>query len=359
MRSLTILHTEWSRGWGGQEIRIIEEATMLTARGHRMLIAAQPGGQILDKARAAGLATHDIAMRRAFDRRAIHQLRNLIRTEHVDILNTHSSVDSWLGAFAVRGTPAKLVRTRHLSAPVPRHPFNLVYRIADAVVTTGEFVRQQLITRNGLNPDKVVSIPTGVDTEHFTPLAPDHQAQTALGLQADSPVVTTVGIMRRLKRHDLFVDAARRLHAARFLIVGDGPQRAGIEQRIREDNLTGRVILTGYQSDVRPIYSFSDVVVLCSDAEGVPQTIAQALAMARPVVATNVGGVSELVEHERTGLLVAPGNADLLAESIRRFLDAPALAHECGKRGREHIIRNHSRERMTERTLELYEKLLA
>jgi glycosyltransferase involved in cell wall biosynthesis len=359
MRPLTVLHTEWSRGWGGQEIRIIEEATMLTARGHQLLIVAQPGCQILDKARAAGLTTHEIPMPRALDLRAIRHLRELIRAERVDIVNTHSSVDSWIGAFAVKKTPAKLVRTRHLSAPVPRHPFNFVYRMPEAVVTTGEFVREQLIKRNGLKPSKVVSIPTGIDTERFAPRPPDVAAKAALGLPADCPVISTVGILRRLKRHDLFVEVARQFPTARFLIIGDGPQRPGIEQRIRENNLTGRVILTGYQSDVRPVYSFSDIVVLCSDAEGVPQSIGQALSMARPVVATNVGGVSELVRHERTGLLIAPGSADVLAESIRRFLEAPAFARECGEHGREHIARNHSRERMIERTLELYEKLLA
>jgi glycosyltransferase involved in cell wall biosynthesis len=363
MRPLTILHTEWSQGWGGQEIRILDEATALAAQGHRLLIATKPDCKIFAKARAAGLATREISMRRAFDLRGIRQLRALIRSEHVHIVNTHSSVDSWLATLAVQGTPAKLVRTRHLSAPVPRHPFNIVYRLADGVVTTGEFVRQQLITRNGLDPGKIVSIPTGVDVQHFTPRPADLAAKAALGLPAASPVISIVGILRHLKRHDLFLDAAQRLQQrqppVRFLIVGDGPQRSRIEEQIRQRNLTGCVTMAGYCADVRSIYSFSDVVVLCSDAEGVPQTIAQALAMARPVVATNVGGVSELVENERTGLLIAAGKAGVLAESIARFLDEPAFGRECGTRGRDHICRSLSRERMIERTLELYEKLLA
>lgn len=363
MRPLTILHTEWSDGWGGQEIRIVEEARGVAERGHRVLIVARPQCRILAKARDAGLGTVELEMRRAFDFAAVKKLRDIIRAEKADIVVTHSSVDSWIGAFAAKRAGVKLIRTRHLSSEVPSHPLNIIYRLPNAVVTTGESVRRQLIEHSRLREDKVVSIPTGVDVDKFAPRPPDLAAKRALGLPDDCKVATMVAVLRKFKRHELFLEAARILRekgeAIRFLIVGEGPQRPNIEQLIREKNLGDCVKLTGHVEDVRAILSLSDVVVLSSGwGEGVPQAVAQALAMARPVVATNVGSVAELVKNEQTGLLVAKEDAQALASAIKRMLSDTAFASECCKRGRDHVVHNFSREKMINDTLRLYERLM-
>jgi glycosyltransferase involved in cell wall biosynthesis len=213
-----------------------------------------------------------------------------------------------------------------------------------------------------LKPDKVVSIPTGVDVDYFAPRSPDIESKRALGLPDSCKVVSIVGILRRVKRHDLFLEVASVLRehdpSLRFVIAGEGPQRPNIERIIEERRLADCVTLTGHVDDVRPIFSFSDVVVLSSDAEGVPQSVAQALSMARPVVATNVGGVNELVRNETTGLLVPPNTPFALAAAIERFLTDPTFAATCGAHGREHIVRDCSSARMIERTLALYQKLV-
>lgn len=363
MKSFTIVHTEWSDGWGGQEMRIIQEAKGITARGHRVIIAARAHCHILSQAKTVGLPTRTLRLRKSFDFASIRELRRLLETESADILNTHSSVDSWIGAIATRLTGTKLLRTRHLSAPVPQHIFNFVYRVPDMVITTGEAVRHRLITHNHLRSDKVLSIPTGVDTSHFTPRPPDLAAKRALGLPDTAPIITIVGILRSIKRHDLFLAAAALLRQQncdfRFLIVGEGPQRHNIERIIAERHLSDVVLLTGHVDDVRPILSFTDVKVLCSDLEGVPQAVAQALAMARPVVATAVGAVPELVRDQITGLLVPPNNATALAEAVEQMLGDSTLACDCGRRGREHVVQHHSREKMVDQMLELYTRLLA
>jgi glycosyltransferase involved in cell wall biosynthesis len=297
------------------------------------------------------------------DWQAARRLRDLIREEKADILVTHSSVDSWIGAFASKLAGVRLVRTRHLSSDVPRHPLNIIYRLADAVVTTGESVRRALIEHSRLRSDKVVSIPTGVDVEKFSPRAPDLAAKRALDLPDGCKVATMVAVLRRFKRHEIFLEAARTLNGEgkgfRFLVVGEGPRRPDIEQLIREKNLSDCVTMTGHLDDVRSVLSFSDVVVLSSGwGEGVPQAIAQALAMARPVVATDVGGVSELVRDEETGVLAPKENAEALAAAMKRMLNDAGFASACGKRGREHVVQNFSREKMVDATLRLYERLI-
>lgn len=362
MRPLTILHTEWSDGWGGQEIRIVDECRGVAARGHRVLLAARQQCRILAKAHEAGLETFTLPMTGAFDLRSARRLRALLRTERVDILNTHSSVDSWIGALATRFRKVKLVRTRHLSSAVPSHPFNIIYRLPDAVVTTGESIRQQLIAGRQIAPARAISIPTGVDIEHFAPRPADPATKRSLGLPDNCRLVTIVAVLRRFKRHDLFLQAAGKLRAdfpdARFLLVGEGPRRNYIEAAIVDFKLTDRVVLAGHCDDVRPFLAASNVIVLSSDSgEGVPQSITQALAMARPVVATNVGSVNELIQNEVTGLLVPILDVDALAAGIARFLRQPDFAAACGQRGRQHIVENFSRERMIDRTLELYARL--
>lgn len=359
--SLVVLHTERSTGWGGQEIRTISEATGVVERGHRVVIVASPGAQILERAAAAGLPTHALRMRNAFDVVAIAKLVALLRREKADIVNTHSSIDSWVGAFAAKLSGVKLVRTRHLSAPISRNPLNFVHRLPDAIITTGETTRQRLQTYNRLQPAILESIPTGVDCDAFQPRRRTAADRLALGLPAEATILTKVAVLRRLKRHDVLLEAASLLQARPglfFVLVGEGSQREAIEASIRSLGLQERFRLLGHLEDIRPVLAATDILVSSSDTEGVPQSAAQAMAMEIPVVHTEVGSVGELIEDGVTGLLVPPGDPGALAQAITKFLDAPNWARECARRGRAHVVRHHSREIMIERVLGVYERLI-
>lgn len=362
MKRRTVIHSEWSKGWGGQEMRIVSEAAGMTARGHRVLIAARPECQILARARDAGLPTQAVPMRHAFDVRAIVTLARLIRREHADIVNTHSSVDSWVGAFAATLTGTALIRTRHLSAPWRRHPLNVVYRMPAAFITTGEALRQQIIDDNHVDPVRIVSIPTGVDVARFAPQPCRSETTSALGIPPHATVIVKVAVLRSFKRHDVLLDAVALLRDGprRYVIlVGEGSQRERIVAHARARGLAERVKLVGHVEDVRPLLSCADVVVSASGShEGVPQALAQALAMARPVVATDVGSVAELVQDRHTGLLAPPNDPPALAAAITRFLDDPALAAACGRRGRERVVEHYSHEAMLDQIEALYDGIL-
>ena len=163
-----VLHTEWSNGWGGQEIRIFEDLRMLNRLGHEAMLLTVPGSGIGAQAAAAGMRVVEMDMNHSFQPAALWKMVRLFRDERFDIINTHSSVDSWLASAAfklVRG--GILVRTRHLSVPLNTHMFNMVYRWPDGFVTTAEVIRRRMIDVNGMDPDRVISIPTGVDLERF------------------------------------------------------------------------------------------------------------------------------------------------------------------------------------------------
>ena len=170
---LTILHTEASPGWGGQEIRILSEAAVFAKRGFRVLIACQPDTPLGREAQRRGLTVRLMPMRGAVDVRACWQLRRLMRTEAVDLVHTHSSIDAWLAGFAAKSLHLPVVRSRHVSIPVKRRR-NFVYNaLCDRIISSGDAIREVLVTA-GVDAEKIVAIPAGVDTSTVSSGSPGH-----------------------------------------------------------------------------------------------------------------------------------------------------------------------------------------
>jgi glycosyltransferase involved in cell wall biosynthesis len=359
-----VLHTESSDGWGGQEIRILLEAQELRKRGYDVVLVCQKNSGLSQNAQNAGVPVEHVTMRSYFDIFAIMKLRNLMRQRNFQIVNTHSSRDSWVASFASKlaGVPA-LIRTRHLSVPIATHLFNIVYHMPDVIITTCESTRRDMIERNRIEENAIVSIPTGVILDRFDPGYTTPNLKTELGIAQDAPVISKVAVLRSWKRHDVFLRAAQRVLAvkpeARFLIVGEGPQRKNLERMIKQMGLDEAVIMTGYRTDIPEILSITDVSCLVSDsAEGVPQAVTQSLAMGKPTVGTNVGGIPELIVDGVTGYLIPPADPLILAEKILALLNDPPKATAMGKAGRALIRERFSCEIMLKRLEALYHDVL-
>ena len=329
---LAILHTEASSGWGGQEIRILTETAGLRERGHQVAILCRPQSPLARRAAESGLTVLTDPMPFALDPRAIGRMVQSLRRVRPQVLVTHSSIDSWCGGAAARLLRLPVVRVRHLSVPIGPNPATrFVYRaLCDVVITTGESIRDHLIREVGLPRAKVRSIPTGIDVSRFDPHKADaRRVREGFGLAPDVPLVGIVATLRDWKGHRFFLQAMakvrERLPAVRGLIVGDGPQRRNITRWLDELHLNETVILAGQREDVPDILASLDVVVSASTgSEGVPQVLLQALAMERPVVASPVGGVPEVIRNGETGTVVPAGDSSRLAEAITAVLRDPA-----------------------------------
>jgi glycosyltransferase involved in cell wall biosynthesis len=355
----SIVHSEWSDGFGGQEHRILLECREMARRGHRVHIACRPEAALFGKAKEAGIPVTPVPIRSSADLSGIAAMIRLFRRQKVHVVNTHSGRDSWVGSMAAKiaGVPL-LIRTRHISVPIRRHAFNLVYRWPDGYITTGEMIREHFLAE-GIPADRVVSIPTGVDPERFSPTVDGSRVRKEFGITQDTFLVSMVGVLRSWKRHDLFLEAVRHLKErglpVRALVAGEGPQRENISEAIRERGLSDTVTMTGYREDVPEILAASNVLVLPSDRfEGVPQVILQALAMGRPVVASPVGGIPEVVHPEETGLLCPTGDAAACAEALARVAGDPALGVRLGKAGRDLVLARHTVGAMCDRTERFY-----
>jgi glycosyltransferase involved in cell wall biosynthesis len=353
---MKILHTEASCGWGGQEIRILEESRGLIGRGHEVGVACPAHARMAAEAARFGVpvATLPIEFKTVAGFRA---LRRHLATARPDVVNTHSSADSWLVALACATLPAPpaIVRTRHISAPVSANFANRwLYRQARGVATTGESLRRHLLDTLGLDPARVVSVPTGIDTKRFAPVD-RAAAKAALGLAPQERHVGIVATLRSWKGHLYLLDAFAQLaqppqSQLRLLIVGEGPMRAPIEERVAALGLADRVSFAGQRNDPERWLQALDVFCLPSYAnEGVPQAILQAMLCGLPIVTTPVGAILEAVSDGTTALVVPPRDAGALASAIGRLLDDPALATRLGAEARRRASADFSMESMLDR----------
>ncbi len=364
LRLYTILHTESSLGWGGQERRILAEAVAMRARGHRLLLAGDPRGELLPRVERAGFTVFPLTFGGWRNLRAGLALRGWVRKEGVDILNTHSSLDSWVGMLARAGLlKPLLVRTRHLSTPVKSSfPTRRLYKTPGAIITTGQATKELLQQRVGAAEDRIFSIPTGVSLTEFAPRDADASLRRRLRIGDDSFVWGMVSVLRSWKGHLYALEALKKLVDAglktHLLVVGEGPYRSLIEPRIKELGLDAQVRLVGYQEEVAPWLALMDVVVMASYAhEGVPQAALQALAMGKPVVGTRVGGIPEVILHMKTGLLVPPKDPPALARAVRELWEQPELRQALGQQGRDLVIQKYSLEQMAAAVEAVYDRV--
>ena len=359
-----ILHTEASVGWGGQEIRILGEMLGMKERGHTVSLSAPEHSQIYKRASSAGIKVFGID----FDRKSLfitgHKLRKLIQTERIQILNTHSSRDSWAGGIAGRIAGVKIIRTRHISSKLNANPgTKLVYGpLNDGIVTTGNFIKEQLVRELGISPGKIYSIPTGIDVRKFMD-ADAEKVRREFGIAEDEPVIGIAAALRSWKGHLHIVRAMseviRLYPKARFLAAGEGDLRKGITELSAELRLQNSVILAGHREDIPDIIAAFDVSVMASYAsEGIPQFALQSMAAGKPIVGTETGGIPEVVKDGINGYIVPPKKPEALADAILKLLSEPENAREMGLAGRRMAMENHTREKMLDDTEALYRKVL-
>lgn len=356
----TILHTESSTGWGGQEIRILEESLGMLGRGHRVFIAAPKDSNIFKRALKAGVKVFHCDFQK-WNPRSFFRIYSLIKNEVIDILNTHSSSDSWVATMAARllNVRPKIIRTRHLSTPISKSLLShMIYNILpDVVVTTGEEIRQRMIKENRFNPSRILSIPTGVNLQWFDP------RKVKPALESSGFSIGMIGVLRSWKGHRYLIEAVpeilKSIPEATFYIVGDGPQYENIERLIDRLLLRDKVFMLGHREDIPEILASLDVVVHPSYAnEGVPQSVLQALAMERPVVASDAGAVKEVVIDGETGFLIPPRRVEEIVKKVVILYKNPELGKVFGKNGRRLIERSYSLEGMLDKIESLYAKLL-
>jgi glycosyltransferase involved in cell wall biosynthesis len=358
---MRVLHTESSRGWGGQENRTLQEALQLRTRGVELSFACQPDSQLAQRAGAQGFAVDTLAMRNNLDMPAVARLAGIMRRRGAAIANTHSGRDTFLAGLAARLVRRRplVVRTRHLILPITSR--TTYTWLPDHVVAVSEALRRYLI-HAGVPAHQVSAIPSGVDTERFDPQVHAGDLRHELGLPAAALLIGTVAILRVKKGHLDVLAAAPRVLAevpdALFVFAGDGPQSDNLKREIAARGLEARVRLLGLRRDVPNVLKSLDLFVLPTHEEALGTSFLEAQAMGVPVIGTRVGGVPEAVRENETGLLVPAHDPAALAAAILALARDPDRRRAMGSAGREWVLAEHTVQRMGSRMLDLYLRLL-
>jgi len=364
----TILHTEASTGWGGQEIRIFTEMEAMRRRGHQLHLAAPANSRIFHEARESGFDPWELNPKRILFPFAILKLARALHRHKIQVINPHSSADGWIAGFAGRlaRTPL-IVRSRHIEVDYP-NPLTsrLTYgTLPHHVITTSDRISKRLIERLRLNPNRVQCISTGIDLEKFDASVAGTLHQE-LGLEPDVPLVGMVSVIRSWKGHDYFVKAAKivtaRFPMAHFVVAGGGNNKRleKIRTWANEAGLEGCFHLLGHRTDVPNLLASYSVLVLPSTGhEGIPQIILQSHAMACPVVGTTVGGIPEVVTNEETGLLVPSKDSPSLAKAIIRLLEDKVSREQMAAKGQAMIQASHSEEHMCQQLETIYQRYIS
>ena len=357
----TVLHTESSKAWGGQENRILQECIGLRKLGARVIVLCQPESVLGKRALAEGFEVKSCRMRKNYDIPAVRYILKLMKTEDIDIINTHSGRDSFLAGVAGRISRKKpiIVRTRHLALPITS---KITYSLLPhRVVTVSEYVRRYLITK-GIHPEKVISIPTGIDLERFDPEKTSADLRKELKLKPEIPMIGTVAIFRIKKGYHILLDTIPlvlgKIPEAVFVFAGDGPQKENILNKIMNLGLSDKVFFLGLRKDIPNILKSIDIFVLPTLQEALGTAFIEAMAMEKPVIGTEVGGVQEVIQNEINGYLVKPNNPQVLAEAILKMLHNREEARLMGIEGRKIVQQNFNTEVMSERMHQLYLSLL-
>jgi glycosyltransferase involved in cell wall biosynthesis len=307
----------------------------------------------------------------AADAHAVATVRRLLAERRPALIHTHMAKAGAVGRLAAWSTRPRprTVHTFHghvldgYFGPRARRAIieteRMLARRTDALVAVSPEIRDEVLAAGIGRPSQFHVIPVGLDLEAFLAVdQPSGRLRARLGLSTTTPLVGVIGRLVPIKDHATLLNAMSRLPEAHLAVIGDGELRATLEQRARELRLARRVHFTGWWEDMPSAVADLDVVALPSRNEGTPVALIEASAAARPVVATDVGGVRTVVVPGTTGLLAAPGDSAQLADSLRQLLNDPAARRRMGDAGREHVWRRFGHDRLLREVGELYADLL-
>ncbi len=236
----------------------------------------------------------------------------------------------------------------------------LIRRARGIIAVSNRLVRD--LVESGTPRDQINLFPNAVLLDDYPAAMPAAQARQELELPPSSKCIGIVGRLSPEKRHDLFLEMAADLASSdpdvRFLVVGHGPLQASLQQLADRLNLGSRVAFLGHRSDMQRIYAALDLLVLCSDTEGMPNVVLEAFAYSRPVVATRVGGVPEVITDGENGFIVPPGQRDPLVTTVRALLDDREMAARLGRYGRKTVEERFDFRRRTAALEALYQSIL-
>lgn len=369
-RQLKVLHVIGGGEFGGAERHVVTllrflDRTIIDAR-----LACLFSAPLAREAKGAGIITEVFAMRGKFDFRQIPGIASYLKREQIDIVHTHGVRANLIGRLAARiaGTPQVVTTihsvlaldyTQRIDRWINQFCERATRRLTERFVAVSRGLAGEL-TAAGLPAEKITVIYNGLDLSQFKQGAGD-KIRAEFGLESGQPVIGVVARLHPVKGHEIFLEAVKIISgefpAARFFVIGCGTHRPVLENLTARLMLQDRVVFTGFRQDVADVMAALDMLVVPSLSEGFGLTAVEAMAMGKPVLATRVGGLPEIINDGENGFLVPPGDPGALAERLLFLLMQPKEAARLARAGRNTVEEKFSAELMAAKTAQLYQEL--
>ena len=362
---MKILHLNTEKTWRGGEQQTLYLLQVLKERGIFCHLVCQPDSPMARNAHEAGIVVFPVSMRGEADPIACYRIRNLIKVFQYDILHSHTSHAHTLAFIASIGCKAHRLVTRRVDFSIYRHRFlrlsGIKYRhMAEYFIAISHKIKDVMVA-DGVSAERISVVHSGVDLKRFESVTGDHLIQE-FNIKPDEKVVINVAHLAGHKGQRFLVRAIPRvvneIPRARFFIVGKGELLAELKALASSLGIVRELIFTGFRSDVGAFYKIADLFVMSSVQEGLGTAVLDALAEGKAVVATDCGGIPEIIRDGETGRLVEPANPEALARGIIDVLRHPEPARQIAARGRALVQNQFSIEAMAKNNLAVYRMLL-
>ena len=377
--TLSIVQLLSCRGWSSDAWNALSLTRGLQDRGHRVLLVCrqEKGENIIRRASAAGIQRiRTLSFKTGFRPGAwwvdIRDLRRLCLDERAEILHAHRGQEHWLSAAALKlpGYPSpfrpRLFRSRHILGPVQTHLLNrwLYNGPTDRTIAVTDEIRRRYLGSGAFQSERFSVIPGGVDGHAFRPDLDGNTLRRSLGIGPQDVAVGMAASFIPIKGHLLALEALdlvrRRGLAVVYLLTSSGGDEEKIKKRAQEMDLSQWVHFLGYQENLPSALAATDVGLFAShQSEGTSRALLEFMAMAKPVVATDVGCVRELLADGDEGMIVPPKDPEAMANALEKLVLDPEGRRQIGLAARRRAERDYSRDVMVDRVEALYHQVLS
>lgn len=362
---MNILHLIFSFERGGAETYILKTIERMKKKRVKFFVICDHKGSNHDKIEKVCSNVEIININSVLDIKAAYKIAKFCRDNNINIIQSHFLRESFVAVIAKLFNPRiKVIWTMHLIYEEKRSILNFLNRLfslgTSSIICVSEAVKKSL-AKIGINHKKLATVLNGVDTDYFKPTY-NGSIREELDIEKDDILLTTVSRFQEIKGHDFLIDVLNELklnYDIKFkaLLVGDGEEMDNIKNKVLKLGLEDNVIFAGYREDTPRILTESDIYISPSKNEAISFSIMEALACQVPVVATEVGGVPEVINKGKCGIMVNYGDKKEFAKAIFELYNNKNEYEEMKKNSRQLIEENFSLENMIEQTYNLYKKL--
>lgn len=341
--NILLISVNVGKAWelGGIESHSGTLAAVLVKNGHNVIMGCHNEDSVKVGAGQLVVPARRINVRNSLDIAAVFKIIKIIMQNDIQLVIANGGREYWPAAVAAKLLQKKVIFVRHQRDSIRNTTRWLINNHVDRAIAVSGAVRDVMVN-SGVDPEKIEVIYNAIDPEQFNPDKVNRaDAREELGIDNDDIVIGTVGKLRHGKGVFEIIHAAHALAgkypALRLLFVGDGPERQPMERELKRLSMNDRVIFTGLRDDVERMYAAMDIFVLPSYNEGLPTVLIESMAMAKPVIATTIGGMPEVINDGIDGILISPKDQAALAGAIVRYIDDAGFAERAASAGRKKI----------------------